>query len=70
MLIHICQNTNDNQHMPQRVKEILQKEYDEKLSYNYCISAAIVQGEHDLAFNFMKKNTDMKGIDNVVTMLA
>ena len=43
-------------------KEILQKEYDDKQAYySFMISAAIVQGEHDLAFNFLEKNADKKG---------
>ena len=42
-------------------KEILQKEYDDKKSYSFWISAAIVQGQHDLAFNFLEKNADKKG---------
>lgn len=45
-------------------KEILQKEYEDSQSYSFWISAAIVQGEHDLAFNFLKKNTDKKGISS------
>ena len=43
-------------------KEMLQKEYNFNLLYNFGISAAIVQGEHDLAFEFLKRNTDRKGI--------
>ena len=43
-------------------KEMLQKEYNCKLLYNFGISAAIVQGEHDLAFQFLKRNTEKKGI--------
>ena len=41
----------------------LQEEYDEKLSYNYWITAAIAQGEHDLVEQFLQKvpNTDKKG---------
>ena len=42
-------------------KEILQKEYDDKQSYSFWISAAIMQGEYDLAFNFLEKNADKKG---------
>ena len=44
-------------------KEILQKEYDNNVPYPYSfwISSAIVQGEHDLAFNFLEKNADKKG---------
>ena len=42
-------------------KEILQKEYDDKQSYSFWISAAIMQGEHDLASNFLEKNADKKG---------
>ena len=42
-------------------KEILQKEYDDKQSYSFWISAAIMQGKHDLAFNFLEKNADKKG---------
>ena len=42
--------------------EILQKEeYDDKLYYGFCISAAIVQGEHELAFQFLTRNSDRKG---------
>ena len=43
-------------------KEILQKDNGCKLWYSFGISAAIVQGEHDLAFEFLKRNTDKKGI--------
>ena len=43
-------------------KEILNEEYNSKLSYSFWISAAILQGEHDLAFNFLSRNTDKKGI--------
>ena len=43
-------------------KEILQKEYNCKLSYSFSISAAIVQGKHDLAFEFLERNKDRKGI--------
>ena len=42
-------------------KEILQKEYDDKQSYSFWVTAAIVQGEHDLAFQFLEKNTDKRG---------
>ena len=42
-------------------KEILQKEYDDKQSYGFWVTAAIVQGEHDLAFQFLEKNTDKRG---------
>ena len=41
---------------------ILQKEYNSKLSYSFGISAAIVQGKHDLAFEFLERNIDRKGI--------
>ena len=41
--------------------ELLQNEYDDRLSYSFWISAAIAQGKHDLAFQFLKKNTDKKG---------
>ena len=45
-------------------KEILQKEYDNNVPYPYSfwISSAIVQGEHDLAYHFLEKNLDKKGI--------
>ena len=45
-------------------KEILQKEYDNNVPYPYSfwISSAIVQGEHDLAYHFLEKNSDKKGI--------
>ena len=43
-------------------REILQKEYDHKLPYAFWISSAIVQGEHDLAYEFLKKNLTKKGI--------
>ena len=41
----------------------LQDEYDDKLHYNYLISAAIALGEHDLVAWFLRKvpNTDKKG---------
>ena len=42
-------------------KEILQKEYDDKQFYSFWVTAAIVQGEHDLAFQFLEKNTDKRG---------
>ena len=41
---------------------ILKKEYNSKLSYSFAISAAIVQGKHDLAFEFLERNIDRKGI--------
>ena len=43
--------------------ERLRKEYDDELYYNYCISAAISQGEHDLVEQFLQKvpNTENKG---------
>ena len=47
-------------------KEILQKEDNSKLWYSFGISAAIVQGEHDLAFEFLKRNTDRKGIKGII----
>ena len=43
-------------------KDILQEEYNCKLSYSFWISAAIVQGQHDLAFKFLERNIDIKGI--------
>ena len=43
-------------------REFLQNEYDQRLSYSFWISAAIAQGEYDLAFQFLKKNADRKGI--------
>ena len=43
-------------------KEILQEEYNCKLSYSFWISAAIVQGQHDLAFKFLERNIDIKGM--------
>ena len=46
-------------------KEILNEEYDSKLSYSFWISAAIVQGEHDLAFEFLSRNKDRKGIEGI-----
>ena len=42
--------------------KILRNKYDSSLSYSFWISAAIAQGEHDLAFQFLKKNTDKKGM--------
>ena len=42
--------------------EILRNKYDSSLSYSFWISAAIAQGEYDLAFQFLKKNTDKKGM--------
>ena len=41
----------------------LREEFDDKLTYNYWISAAIAQGEHDLVAEFLQKvpNTDKKG---------
>ena len=41
----------------------LREEYDDKLTYNYWISAAIAKGEHDLVSQFLQKvpNTDKKG---------
>ena len=41
----------------------LREEFDDKLTYNYWISAAIAQGEHDLVEQFLQKvpNTDKKG---------
>ena len=43
--------------------EKLLEEYDDNLSYNYWISAAIAKGEHDLVSQFLQKvpNTDKKG---------
>ena len=49
-------------------REILQKEYDHKLPYAFWISSAIVQGEHDLAYEFLKKNSAKKGIDIFLIM--
>ena len=43
-------------------KEILQKEYDDKQFYSFWVTAAIVQGEHDLAYHFLKKNSNKKGM--------
>ena len=40
----------------------LEGEYDAKLSYSFLISAAIVQGKHDLAFQFLDMKKDKKGI--------
>ena len=45
-------------------KEILQK--DCEFFYSFGISAAIVQGEHDLAFEFLKRNIDRKGIKGII----
>lgn len=42
--------------------QILRNEYDNRLSYSFWISAAIAQGEYDLAFKFLKNNTDKKSI--------
>ena len=42
--------------------EILEKEYDDKVFYGFLISAAIVQGKYELAFQFLRRNTDRKGI--------
>ena len=47
--------------------EILQKEeFEDKLSYGFYISAAIVQGEHERAFQFLSRNTERKGIESTV----
>lgn len=46
-------------------KEILQKEYDDRQSYSFWVTAAIVQGEHDIAFQFLEKNTDKRGRYNL-----
>ena len=43
-------------------KDILEKEYNSELPYSFWISAAIVQGEYDLAFEFLRSNMDKKGI--------
>ena len=44
--------------------DILQKEeYDDKLSYGFYISAAIVQREHERAFQFLTRNSDRKGME-------
>ena len=44
--------------------EILEKEeYDDKLSYFFFISAAIVQGKHERAFKFLSRNKERKGIE-------
>ena len=50
-------------------KEILQNEYDDKLPYSFWISAAIIQGEHDLAFNFLEKNADKKGTNIIFSFM-
>ena len=42
--------------------EILKEEYNDKLSYGFCVSAAIVQREHELAFQFLRRNSNRKGI--------
>ena len=47
----------------------LEGEYDAKLSYSFLISAAIVQGEHDLAFRFLERNKDKKGIKGIIMMM-
>ena len=41
----------------------LREEYDDKLTYNYWISASIAQGDNALVVQFLKKvpNTDKKG---------
>ena len=46
--------------------ENLKMEYDDKLNYNYWISASIAKGEHELVSQFHKKvpNTDKKGLYN------
>ena len=49
-------------------REILQKEYDHKLPYAFWISSAIVQGEHDLAYEFLKKNSAKKGIGLIYSL--
>ena len=41
--------------------EILRQEYDDKLCVGFSISAAIVQGEYELAFQFLNRNIDRKG---------
>ena len=42
--------------------DILEDEYDDKLSYGFFISSAIVQGKHERAFNFLSRNKERKGI--------
>ena len=51
--------------------ENLKKEYDEKLSYNYWISASIAKGEHELVSQFLKKvpNTYKKGLQLLLIYL-
>ena len=41
----------------------LRGDYDDKLTYNYWISASLAQGEHDLVAEFLQKvpSTDKKG---------
>ena len=36
-------------------KEYLQKEYDDKIYYNYLVYSAISQGQYDVAECFLKK---------------
>ena len=54
-------SSSDDSAMKTASTEILRKEYDNKLSYGFCISAAIVQGEYELAFQFLNRNIDRKG---------
>ena len=49
--------------------EILRNKYDSSLSYSFWISAAIAQGEYDLAFKFLKNNTDKKSIIHLYIVL-
>ena len=46
----------------------LEGEYDAKISYSFLISAAIVQGKHDLAFQFLDRNKDKKGITGIIIL--
>ena len=41
-------------------KKYLQKEYNDKLYYNYLIYSAISQGQHDVVSKFLKKVTSFE----------
>ena len=49
-------------------RKYLEGEYDATLSYSFYISAAIVQGKHDLAFQFLDRNKDKKGIKGIILL--
>ena len=44
--------------------ENLNKDYDDKLTYNYWIAASIAAGKQELVLGFLKKvpDSDMRGI--------